>query len=484
MSVKKESFVTAIASRSEDFSRWYTDVIRRAELADYSPVKGSMVIRPYGYAIWELMQAELDARLKATGHVNAYFPLFIPESLLRKEAAHVEGFAPQVAWVTRGGDEDLEERLVVRPTSEAIIGTMYAKWIQSWRDLPILINQWANVVRWEKVTRLFLRTTEFLWQEGHTAHETEIEAQEEALRMLGIYKEFVESELAIPVIDGKKTDSEKFAGAQTTYSIEALMGDGRALQAGTSHMLGQNFSKVFDIKFQARDKSLQYVWQTSWGMTTRLIGGLIMTHGDDSGLILPPRIAPYQVVVVPIPRGNWRESVLPLATEVTRELTDSDVRVMLDDREVYTPGWKFSEWEMRGVPLRMEIGPKDIEKSQVILVRRDTREKIPTPMDGLVSRVNELLLLIQKSLLEKATRFRDDHTTLVTSREEFVRILDGKRPGFIIAPWCGQEDCEVSIKTQTQATIRNVTLDSKSASGSCVQCGRPGETDAYFAKSY
>ena len=338
MAVKKDTFVTEITPRSEDFSRWYTDVIRHAELADYSPVKGSMVIRPYGYAIWELMQASLDKRLKATGHVNAYFPLFIPESLLRKEAAHVEGFAPQVAWVTQGGDEELEERLVVRPTSEAIIGTMYAKWIQSWRDLPLLINQWANVVRWEKVTRLFLRTTEFLWQEGHTAHETKEEADTEALQMLAVYKDFSESELAMPVLDGRKSESEKFAGAQVTYSIEALMGDGRALQAGTSHMLGQNFSKVFDITFQARDKSVQHVWQTSWGITTRLIGGVIMTHGDDSGLILPPRIAPYQVVIVPIPRGNWRETVLPQAQEVAQNLKESGVRVNLDDRSDWRTG--------------------------------------------------------------------------------------------------------------------------------------------------
>ena len=327
MPAAREAFVTEITPRSEDFSRWYTNVVRRAELADYSPVKGSMVIRPYGYAIWELMQASLDARLKATGHVNAYFPLFIPESLLRKEAAHVEGFAPEVAWVTHGGDEELEERLVVRPTSEAIIGTMYAKWIQSWRDLPILINQWANVVRWEKVTRLFLRTTEFLWQEGHTAHETEAEAEAEALRMLGVYREFVERELAMPVLDGRKTESEKFAGAKVTYSIEALMGDGRALQAGTSHNLGQNFAKVFDITFQARDKSVQHVWQTSWGMTTRLIGGVVMTHGDDSGLILPPRVAPHQTVIVPIPRGNWQETVLPRAREIEQALAGAGVRV-------------------------------------------------------------------------------------------------------------------------------------------------------------
>ena len=442
-----------------------------------------MVIRPYGYAIWELMQASLDARLKATGHVNAYFPLLIPESLLRKEAAHVEGFAPQVAWVTRGGDEEFEEPLVIRPTSEAIIGTMYAKWIQSWRDLPVLINQWANVVRWEKVTRLFLRTTEFLWQEGHTAHETEAEAEEEALRMLGVYKDFAERELAMPVIDGRKTESEKFAGAQVTYSLEGLMGDGRALQVGTSHMLGQNFAKVFDITFQARDKSLQHVWQTSWGMTTRLIGGVIMTHGDDSGLILPPRVAPHQVVIIPIPRGNWRETVLPRAQEIGEMLTAGGVRVTLDDRDVYTPGWKYAEWEMRGVPLRLEIGPRDIEKSQVMLVRRDTREKIPTPMARLAERVGELLVTIQANLLARATQFRDEHTVRVTSSSEFVQVFEG-RPGFVIAPWCGRDECEAKIKAETQATIRNIALKALPASGSCVQCGRAGVTDVYFAKSY
>jgi len=332
MADKKIAFVTEITPRSKDFSRWYLDVVKRAELADYSPVKGCMIIRPYGYAIWELMQQALDRRFKATGHVNAYFPLFIPESLLRKEAAHVEGFAPQVAWVTRGGDEELEERLVIRPTSEAIIGMMYAKWIQSWRDLPILINQWANVVRWEKVTRPFLRTTEFLWQEGHTAHETEQEAEEEALRMLGVYKDFAEQELAMPVIEGRKSESEKFAGAVHTYSIEALMGDARALQAGTSHHLGQNFAKVFDITFQARDKSVQHVWQTSWGMTTRLIGAVIMTHGDDSGLILPPRVAPTQVILVPIPRGDWKETVLPKAQEIAATLQEAGVRIEIDLR--------------------------------------------------------------------------------------------------------------------------------------------------------
>ncbi len=479
-----ESLVTEITPRSQDFSRWYTDVVRRAELADYSPVKGCMVIRPYGYAIWELIQQALDQRIKATGHVNAYFPLFIPESLLMKEADHVEGFAPQVAWVTRGGDEDLEERLVVRPTSEAIIGTMYSKWVQSWRDLPILINQWANVVRWEKVTRLFLRTTEFLWQEGHTAHETEEEAEEETRRMLAVYKEVAETELAVPIVDGQKTDSEKFAGAVRTYSIEALMGDGRALQAGTSHNLGQNFAKAFDVTFQARDKSLQYVWGTSWGVTTRLVGALIMTHGDDSGLILPPRVAPYQVVIVPIPRGNWQETVLPRAREIQQELTSHGIRVRLDDRDVYTPGWKFAEWEMRGVPLRLEIGPKDIEKAQVLLARRDTREKLPTPMEGLAARVRDLLGLIQQTLFDRARQFRDEHTTATDSYEEFKTIMEG-RPGFVVSAWCGDEACEAQIKADTQATIRNLPFDAPSPSGrSCIKCGRPAVAIAYFAKSY
>src|SRR4029450_4935826 len=362
-----ESFVTEITPRSQDFSQWYLDVVRRAEPPDSAKVKGCMAIRPYGYAIWELIQQALDQRIKATGHVNAYFPLFIPESLLTREAEHVEGFAPQVAYVTHGGGEELEERLVVRPTSEAIIGTMYAKWIQSWRDLPVLINQWANIVRWEKVTRPFLRTTEFLWQEGHTAHETESEAEEETRKILGLYKEMVETELAMPVITGRKSESEKFARRSKTYSIEALMGDGRALQAGTSHNLGQNFARAFDITFQARDKSVQHVWGTSWGVTTRLIGAVIMVHGDDSGLVLPPRVAPYQAVIVPIGRDDWRETVLPRAKEIERTLRDLGVRVTLDERDE-RPGWKFSEWELRGVPLGVEIGPKDIEKSQAIAV--------------------------------------------------------------------------------------------------------------------
>jgi len=475
---------TEITPQSQDFGRWYIDVVRRAELADYSPVKGCMVIRPYGYAIWELMQQALDKRFKATGHVNAYFPLFIPESLLMKETEHVEGFAPQVAWVTQGGTEVLEERLVVRPTSETIIGTMYAKWVQSWRDLPILINQWANVVRWEKVTRLFLRTTEFLWQEGHTAHETAEEAEAETQKMLAVYKDFAHTELAMPVIDGQKTDSEKFAGAERTYSIEALMRDGRALQAGTSHNLGQNFAKVFDIKFQARDKSVQYVYGTSWGVSTRMIGAVIMTHGDDGGLILPPRVAPYQVVIIPIPRGNWRETVLPRAQAIRDELVARGVRVMLDDRDTQTPGWKYNEWELRGVPLRLEIGPKDIEKSQVMLARRDTREKSPAAMDGLASHVVGMLDSIQEALFARAVAFREEHTTHTDSYDEFKQILEG-RPGFVVSPWCGSAMCEAQIKAQTQATIRNIPFTGTTAAGKkCLKCDADATVHAWFAKSY
>jgi prolyl-tRNA synthetase len=475
---------TEITPQSQDFGRWYLDVVRKAELADYSPVKGCMVIRPYGYAIWELMQQALDRRFKDTGHVNAYFPLFIPESLLMKESEHVEGFAPQVAWVTRGGNEDLEERLVVRPTSETIIGTMYAKWVQSWRDLPILINQWANVVRWEKVTRLFLRTTEFLWQEGHTAHETAEEAEEETRKMLGVYKDFAETELATPVMDGQKTESEKFAGAERTYSIEAMVRDGRAIQAGTSHNLGQNFAKVFDIKFQARDKSVQYVYGTSWGVSTRLIGTVIMTHGDDGGLILPPRIAPYQVVIVPIPRGNWKETVLPRAQAIRDELVARGMRVKIDDRESQTPGWKFNEWEMRGVPLRLAIGPKDIEKSQVELARRDTREESFAPMDGLATHIEQLLKTIQQALYDRALAFRTEHTTETDSYDEFKQIMEG-RPGFVVSPWCGSAQCEADIKKETQATIRNIPFTSPPPVGKkCLKCGADAVAAAWFAKSY
>ncbi len=478
----KDPFVTEITPRSQDFSRWYLDVVRRAELADYSPVKGCMVIRPYGYAIWELIQQALDKEIKRTGHVNAYFPLFIPNSLLTKEAEHVEGFSPQVAYVTHAGGEELEEKLVVRPTSEAIIGTMYAKWVQSWRDLPILLNQWANVVRWEKVTRPFLRTTEFLWQEGHTAHETAEEAEAETRMILDLYATMCESLLAMPVVKGRKSESEKFAGALRTYSIEAMMGDGRALQAGTSHNLGQNFAKAFDITFQARDKSVQHVWGTSWGVTTRLVGALIMTHGDDSGLVLPPAVAPYQVVIVPIGRDNWRETVLPRALELQQQLRQAGIRVTLDEREE-RPGWKFAEWELRGVPLRLEIGPKDIEKSQVLLARRDTREKAGVPMDGLIDRVRELLDEIQSNLLQRAIQFRSEHTQNAETYDAFKAAMDG-RPGFVISPWCGDAACEAQIKTDTQATIRNMPIDGAAPAGGCVRCGQPAVASAWFAKSY
>jgi prolyl-tRNA synthetase len=481
---QEEAFVTEITKQSVDFSKWYLDVVRKAELADYSPVKGFMVIRPYGYAMWEHLQRELDTRFKATGHVNAYFPLLIPESLLLKEKEHVEGFAPQVAWVTKGGDEDLAEKLIIRPTSETIIGVMYQKWIQSWRDLPLLINQWANVVRWEKVTRPFLRTTEFLWQEGHTAHETAEEAQEETMKILALYKEVCEKVLAVPVIDGQKSESEKFAGASKTYSIEALMGDGRALQAGTSHNLGQNFAKAFEIQFQGRDKTVQYAWTTSWGVTTRLIGAVIMTHGDDSGLILPPAIAPYQVVIVPIPRGNWKETVLPKCEEIKAQLTAAGIRVKLDADESQTPGWKFAEYEMRGVPLRLEIGPKDIEKNAVFAARRDTRAKASMPMDGLAGAIKSLLDEIQQALFDRAVKFRDEHTSRTDSYDEFKQIMEG-RPGFVISPWCGEASCEADIKTETQATIRNVPRGYDEAPGKpCIKCNMPATVSAWFAKAY
>jgi len=482
----KTTFVTEITPRSHDFSQWYLDVVRRAELADYSPVKGCMVIRPYGYAIWEQIQQAFDSEFKRAGHVNAYFPLFIPESFLHKEAEHVEGFAPQVAYVTRAGGEELEEPLVVRPTSEAIIGSMYSKWIQSWRDLPVLINQWANVVRWEKVTRPFLRTTEFLWQEGHTAHETHDEAEAEALMILDIYARVAEDVLGMPVVKGQKSESEKFAGALRTYSIEALMGDGRALQAGTSHNLGQNFAKAFDITFQGRDKSVQHVWGTSWGVSTRLVGGVIMTHGDDSGLVLPPRVAPYQVVIVPIGRDDWRETVLPKAREIRQQLAGAGIRVTLDERDE-RPGWKFAEWELRGVPLRLEIGPKDIEKSTVRVARRDTGAKQDLSMNGLPTPITELLDRIQRDLFERARAYRDERTQRVASYDAFKAAMEG-RPGFVIAAWCGSAECEAQIKADTQATLRNMPqegITGKTApTGDCVRCDNPARYEAWFAKAY
>ncbi|MGD9345350.1 MAG: proline--tRNA ligase [Candidatus Aminicenantes bacterium] len=482
---KEERFVKQITPKSVDFSKWYGEIIRKAELADYAPMKGMMIIRPYGYSIWENLQGRLDKRIKDTGHTNAYFPLFIPESLFAKETEHLEGFSPEVAWVTHGGREELEERLAVRPTSEAIIGSMYSKWIKSWRDLPVLINQWANIVRWEKVTRPFLRTTEFLWQEGHTVHETLKEAEEETLMILAMYKEFVESELAIPVVSGIKSEREKFAGALATYAIEALMSDGKALQMGTSHNLGQHFSKVFDIRYEDRNQNIQYAWQTSWGVSTRLVGALIMCHGDDSGLRLPPRIAPIQAVIVPISVGNWKEEVLPIAEKLKGELSKSGVRVELDQREEFTPGWKFSDWEMRGVPLRIEIGPKDIKKNQVICVRRDSGHKNPVALDSLKTELSEILTDIQKSLFEKALKFQTDNTHDVVDYEEFKAIIEEKK-GFLRTFWCGRSGCEEKIKDETMATIRVIPLkkEGHKAEGSCVQCGKKSDQLAYFARAY
>jgi prolyl-tRNA synthetase len=482
---KNERFVKKITLKSVDFSRWYVEIIQKAELADYAPVKGMMVIRPYGYAVWERIQRLVDDRIKKSGHSNAYFPLLIPESFLQKEAEHLEGFAPEVAWVTHGGKEELEERLAVRPTSEAIIGNMYAKWIKSWRDLPLLINQWANIVRWEKVTRPFLRTTEFLWQEGHTAHESFEEAQDETLMILSLYKEFVENELAIPVISGKKSEREKFAGALETFAIEAMMSDGKSLQMGTSHNLGQQFSKVFNIRFEDRNQKLQYVWQTSWGVSTRLIGALVMAHGDDSGLKFPPNIAPVQVVIVPISAGNWKENVLPSARNIEEKLREKGLRVKLDEREEFTPGWKFSEWEMRGVPLRVEIGPKDIEKKQVVVVRRDTGKKENVTQASMNIKVPEILREIQKNMFEMALKFQQENTHEVKNYEEFKAIMESKK-GFIKAFWCEDQVCEEKIKEETMATIRIVLLDQdkKTARGKCVFCQKPTETVVYFGRAY
>jgi len=483
---KDERFVKQLTPKSIDFSRWYVDVIRKAELADYAPMKGMMVIRPYGYAIWENIQHLLDKRIKEQGHVNAYFPLLIPESLFQKEMEHLEGFAPEVAWVTQGGEEELEERLAVRPTSEAIIGHMYAKWIKSWRELPVLINQWANIVRWEKVTRPFLRTTEFLWQEGHTAHETFEEAQKETLMILSLYKEFVETELAIPVLAGKKTEREKFAGALETYGIEALMSDGKALQMGTSHNLGQHFSKVFNIRFEDRNQNLQYVWQTSWGVSTRLIGALIMSHGDDSGLRFPPQVAPIQVVIIPIAFGNWKENILPLAREIELALKQKGLRTELDSREEFTPGWKFSEWEMKGVPLRIEIGPRDIRKKQVVAVRRDTQQKEILELDSLSKKVPEILKDIQKSLFQQALEFQLENTHDVQSYEDFKEIIESKK-GFIKVFWCGDASCEEKVKEETTATIRLIPLEEdkkEDCRGQCILCKKEAKTLVYFARAY
>jgi prolyl-tRNA synthetase len=478
----------ALPDPATHYSDWYVDLILRAEMADYSPVRGCMVIRPYGYALWENMQAQLDARIKATGHQNAYFPLFIPESLLQKETDHVEGFAPEVAWVTAAGREELEERLVVRPTSEAIIGTMYAKWIQSWRDLPVLINQWANVVRWERRTALFLRTIEFLWQEGHTAHRTQDEALEEVLRMLEVYRDFVETELAIPVIKGRKSEAEKFAGAQDTYSIEALMGDGRALQAGTSHDLGQHFAKVFDITFQDMDAERRYVWQTSWGMTTRLIGALVMVHGDKKGLRLPPRVAPVQVAIVPIWRTDEELALVKETVDGLRATLAGRVRLDVDWSD-NRPGWKFNQCEMRGVPIRLEIGPRDVREGRATVVRQHTRTdpggavKEQVALDALGERLPALLDEIQAAMFQRALAFRESRTRRVDTFAEFAAALEEER-GFLLAHWCGDPACEAKIKDETRATMRCLPLDAPEESGQCVICGQPSDARAVFARAY
>jgi prolyl-tRNA synthetase len=481
--MEKERMSKEITPKGDDYSQWYLDVVLKADMADYGPVKGCMIIKPYGYAVWEHMQRDMDRRIKETGHVNAYFPLFIPKSYLEKEKEHVEGFSPECAWVTIGGGEELEEPLAIRPTSEAMICSTYAKWVRSWRDLPVLINQWCNIVRWEKVTRPFLRTTEFLWQEGHTLHATEAEAEEETLRMLEVYRAFSEEMLAMPVITGRKTESEKFAGALRTYAIEALMGDGRALQAGTSHNLGQHFAEAYGIEFLDKDQQRAKPWSTSWGTSTRMIGGLIMTHGDDSGLILPPRVAPYQVVVVPIPprKGDWSEQVLPKAREVVASLRAAGVRVHLDDRDQFQPGFKYADWEMRGAPLRLELGPKDIEKTQCVLVRRDTREKLFVPLEGLSGRASSLLETMQGELLERARRFVADNTTRVASYDEFKQVMADKR-GFILAGWNGDAAVEAQIKAETKATIRVIPMG-EPREAACIVTGQKGR-EVVFAQAY
>jgi prolyl-tRNA synthetase len=478
-----------ITPRATDYSQWYIDIVLNAKLADYAPVKGCMVIRPRGYALWERIQQALDGMFKATGHVNAYFPLLIPESFIKKEAEHVEGFAPELAVVTHAGGEKLEEPLVVRPTSETIIWSMYKKWVQSYRDLPLLINQWCNVMRWEKRTRLFLRTAEFLWQEGHTAHATSAEAEEETLRMLGVYRTFAEEYLAVPVLAGVKSESEKFAGAVRTYCIEAMMQDGKSLQAGTSHFLGQNFAKAFDVTFQTKDKTLDHVWATSWGVSTRLVGALIMAHSDDKGLVVPPRLAPTEVVIVPIFKNETKDAVIAFARTLHDSLKPS-YRVMLDDDDQNTPGWKFSEYEMQGIPLRVEIGPRDMEKGQLVVVRRDTGEKTFLPVSEAPAKFRVMLDDMQAALFKKALDFRTAHTFPASSLAEMARLLD-EPGGFIEAGWCGDAACEAKVKEETKATIRVLPLADKETTpapaakgSSCIICAKPAKHTAVFGRAY
>jgi len=471
--------------KSENFSEWYTQAVLKSELADYAPMKGCIIFREYSYAIWEKIQQIFDKRIKERGHKNAYFPVFIPESLLRKEAEHFEGFVPECAWVTIGGNSQLEERLAVRPTSETIIYAMYAKWVRSWRDLPIKLNQWCNIVRWEtKATKPFIRTREFLWQEGHTAHATKEEADQEVMEILGIYKDLMENYLAIPVLTGRKSENEKFAGALYTTTLEALMPDGRALQMGTSHNLGQNFAKVFDIKYIGPDEKEHYVWQTSWGISTRLIGAIVMVHGDDRGLIIPPKIAPIQAVVIPIfYKEVEKEVILKKAKEIFEKLKNSGISTVLDDRSEYTPGWKFHHWELKGVPLRIEIGPKDLEKKQVTLARRDTFERTTAKEEEVVQAVRKMLEEIQANLYKRAKEFLESHITTVKNYEEFKEALKNKG-GFIKACWCSSSTCEKKIKEETGATIRLIPFEKEEPFSNCIYCGREAKEVVYFAKAY
>lgn len=487
-----------ITSREADYSQWYNDLVLKGGLADYSAVRGCMVIKPYGFALWENMRDNLDRMFKETGHVNAYFPMLIPKSFLSKEAAHVEGFAKECAVVTHyrlkndpngGGvivdpEAKLEEELIIRPTSETIIWNTYKDWIQSHRDLPLLINQWANIVRWEMRTRLFLRTAEFLWQEGHTAHATQKEAIEETERMLDIYAQFAEEYMAVPVIKGIKTASERFAGAIETYCIEAMMQDGKALQAGTSHFLGQNFAKAFDVKFANKENQLEYVWATSWGVSTRLVGALVMAHSDDEGLILPPRIAPFQVVIVPIYKGEEQKKMIDdKVNAIMKELRAYGIRVKYDDSDNARPGWKFAEYELKGVPVRLAVGARDLEQNVVEVARRDTREKSSVSLDGISDHIRQLLEDVQQAMFDKARRFRDEHITEVNSKEEFLQLLDGKG-GFLSAHWDGSAETEEAIKEATKATIRCIPLNNKQEEGKCVWTGKPSSQRVLFARAY
>lgn len=478
---KEQAFVTHITPRSEDFSQWYTDVILQTQLCDYAPVRGCMIIRPYGYAIWERIQAAFDSRFKSVGVENVYFPMLIPESLLLKEAEHVEGFAPEVAWVTHGGTEKLQERLAVRPTSETIFCTMYSKWVQTWRDLPMKYNQWCSVMRWEKTTRPFLRTSEFLWQEGHTIHATAEEAQQTTMDMLEIYREVAEQEMALPVYVGRKSDKEKFAGARATYSMEAMMQDGKALQAGTSHNFGTNFSEAFDIQFQNKEGKLTYVHETSWGVSTRLIGAIIMTHGDERGLRLPPHIAPIQAVILPI--AAHKPGVNEACADLLEKLKAAGIRVKLDDRDTVSAGFKFNDWELKGVPVRVEVGPRDLENGVVTIFRRDTCEKSTLPLDGLADALLDLLEEIQQGLFEQAKAFRDARTTVVHNMDELGEAVEN---GFAKTMWCGDRACEDAIKERFNASSRNMPFDQEGnrCGDTCVCCGKKADQVMYFAKAY